>query len=62
MSELTKALDLVGFAIGKTTEAQSQLREGDLDAEGPIADAIQHLTTALTVVRDLKKESPRGHR
>jgi hypothetical protein len=57
MSDLTKALDLVGYAIGNATEAQSQLRDDDFDAEGPLANAIQQLTVALT--RDLKKESTR---
>lgn len=60
MSDLTKALDLIGYAIGQTTKAQSRLRDGDLDAEGPIANAIQTLTAALALVRGFKEETPRG--
>lgn len=44
----------------KITEAAALLVQQDLDAEGPIADAIQQLTAALKIVRDLKKESTRG--
>lgn len=57
---IPKALDFVGWAAEKTTEAQEMLHDEDLDAEGPLANAIQYLTIALKIVRDLKKEKQSG--
>lgn len=52
-----RAGDFMVTASEKITEAVSLVVRKDYDAEGPLADAIQHLTTALTIVRTLKKES-----
>jgi hypothetical protein len=57
---IRRAGKFIVTASGKITEAAKLLVREDFDAEGPLADAIQSLTAALKIVRDLKKESTRG--
>ncbi len=53
-AHISKALDLVKATHPKLSDALELLFQSDLDAEGPLAEAIQHLITALHLVREKK--------
>ena len=46
------ASKFVGLACKRIDKAATLLAHNNLDAEGPIADAIQHLTVALNTLRN----------
>ncbi len=63
MANISKALNFTEHAQRFVEQAHELLMQADTDAEGPIANAIQSLDTALRIVRECKhlsEEASRG--
>lgn len=51
---MKKAQQMITYAARNLELALQQIKRGDHDAEGPIANAMQALGAALAIVRDAK--------